>query len=96
VNSENDIGGREGLMSENNEIPETLKAGQYIRRQFTWLPGQLAMVVRVAEELEMSQNAAARWLVDVGLRAYVNGQRPEIEAVEVQMGPKLQDWSEIK
>jgi hypothetical protein len=54
------------------------------------------MVVRVAEELEMSQNAAARWLIDVGIRAYVDGQRPEIEAVEVRREPKLRDWSEIK
>jgi hypothetical protein len=83
-------------MSKNNNIPETLKAGQYIRRQFTFLPGQLDMVVKAAEDLEMSQNAAARWLIDVGLRAYVNGQRPEIEAVEVRMEPKLQDWSEVK
>jgi len=83
-------------MSGNKEVPRNLKAGQYIRRQFTFLPGQLDMVTKVAEELDMSQNAAARWLIDVGLRAYVNSQRPEIEVVEVRMEPKLQDWSEVK
>jgi hypothetical protein len=90
------IGGRGGLVSKNNEIPKTLKAGKYIHRQFSFLPGQLDMVIKATDDLEMSQNAAARWLIDVGLPAYVDGQRPEIEAVEVRMEPRLMDWSEIE
>lgn len=78
------------------KIPKTLKAGQYIRRQFTFLPGQLNMVVKVAEELNLSQNAAARWLFDVGLQAYVDGERPEIETVEIRLEPRLVDWSTRK
>jgi hypothetical protein len=75
------------------KIPKTLKAGQYIRRQFTFLPGQLDMVVKVAEEMNLSQNAAARWLIDVGLRAYVDGKRPEVQVIEVRLEPRLENWS---
>jgi len=72
---------------------DNLTAGQYVRRQFTFLPAQLEMIGTVADSLNLSQNAAARWLIDVGLKAYVDGERPEIEAVEVRHQPKLRDWS---
>jgi hypothetical protein len=78
------------------KIPKTLKAGQYIRRQFTFLPGQLDMVVKVAEEMNLSQNAAARWLIDVGLRAYVDGKRPEVQVIEIRLEPRLENWSTRK
>jgi hypothetical protein len=48
-------------------------------------------LTKVADKLDMSQNAAARRLIDVGLRSYVDGQRPEIEAVEVRTEPKLEN-----
>jgi hypothetical protein len=80
-------------MSKKKKTPESLKAGQYIRRQFTFLPGQLDMVAKAAKDQDLSQNAAARWLIDVGLRAYVDGERPEIVTVEVRMEPKLENWS---
>ena len=72
---------------------DSLTAGQYIRRQFTFLPAQLDKLAEVAEELNLSQNAAARWLVDVGLEAYMSGERPDIEVVEVRAQPRLKDWS---
>jgi hypothetical protein len=71
---------------------ESLIAGQYVRRTFTFLPGQLDMVADVAEDLGMSQNAAARWLLDVGLLAYVNGARPEVEEKPIRVEPKLEQW----
>jgi len=40
----------------------------------------------------MSQNAATRWLVDVGQRAYVDGARPEIEERVVRIEARLEDW----
>jgi hypothetical protein len=36
------------------------------------------MVAKVAKELNLSQNSAAIWLMDEGLRAYVDGKRPEV------------------
>jgi hypothetical protein len=72
---------------------DNMVAGQFVRRQFLFTPSQLDMIVRVAEELNLSQNAAARWLVDVGLEAYTNGERPDIEVVEVRAQPRLKDWS---
>ena len=83
-------------MRKKKKIPETLRAGQYIRRQFTFLPGQLDMVVKVAEEMNLSQNAAARWLIDVGLRAYVDGKRPEVQVIEIRLEPRLENWSTRK
>lgn len=72
---------------------DSLTAGQYVRRQFTFLPAQLDKLAEVADELNLSQNAAARWLIDVGLEAYMNGERPDIEVVEVRAQPRLKDWS---
>lgn len=72
---------------------DNMMAGQFMRRQFLFSPGQLDMIVRVGEELNLSQNAAARWLIDVGLEAYMNGERPDIEVVEVRAQPRLKDWS---
>lgn len=71
---------------------DSLTAGQYIRRQFTFLPAQLDMIAQVAEELDLSQNAAARWLIDKGLEAYMAGEEPEIETVEIRKQPKLREW----
>ena len=83
-------------MRKKKKISETLRVGQYIRRQFTFLPGQLDMVVKVAEEMNLSQNAAARWLIDVGLRAYVDGKRPEVQVIEIRLEPRLENWSTRK
>lgn len=67
-------------------------AGQYVRRTFTYLPEQLDMIVQVAQELNMSENDTARWLVDLGLAAYREGERPEVEAKVVKVQPKLRKW----
>jgi hypothetical protein len=67
-------------------------AGQYIRYGFTWTPGQLEMIARVAEQLNLSKNAAARWLMDEGLKAYVDGVRPEIVEKTVRADVRLKEW----
>lgn len=72
---------------------ESARAGDYYRHTFTWSPQQLAMIKKIAEELEVSMNAAARWLMDQGLRQYVHeGKRPELEVKDVRREPRLEDW----
>lgn len=70
-------------------------AGNYIRHGFTWTPAQLAMIERIAEQENMSKNAAARWLMDEGIAEYVEGgARPVGKEREVRVEPELRDWNE--
>jgi hypothetical protein len=70
-------------------VGTSLVAGQYIRRTFTFTPGQLERVKDIARELHISETGIARWLIDVGLTAWNNGLRPEVEEKEARLEPKL-------
>ena len=59
------------------EEKDSRKAGKYFRRTVTLTEGQIEMVRRWAEELDLSQYAVYRWLIDRGLTALVEGERPE-------------------
>lgn len=56
---------------------DSLIAGNYIRKTFTWTEGQLDMIEEIATALGLSKFACARWLMDMGIQAYQEGQRPE-------------------
>lgn len=72
---------------------ESARAGNYIRHSFTWKPGQLAKIKEIARELNLSMNATARWLLDLGLIAYLEqGVEPELQVKEVRAEPKLREW----
>lgn len=82
--------GKEAVLA---SYTESARAGNYIRHSFTWTPGQLAKVKEIARELNISMNATARWLMDLGLTAYVeHGVEPELEVKEVRSEPKLREW----
>jgi hypothetical protein len=73
-------------------VGSSLLAGQYIRRTFTYTPGQLARVKEVARELHIPETSVARWLLDEGLAQWDKGVRPDMEEQEVKLQPKLRNW----
>jgi len=70
-------------------VDSSLVAGQYIRRTFTFTPGQLARIKEIARELHISETGIARWLIDQGLSQWEQGVRPEVEERTVRLEPKL-------
>ena len=70
-------------------VDSSLVAGQYIRRTFTFTPGQLARIKEIARELHISETGIARWLIDEGLAQWEQGVRPEVEERAVRLEPKL-------
>jgi len=56
-----------------SKTADSRKAGQFIRRTFTFTEGQLAMIARVARERDRSQNQIARWLIDQGIQGHLDG-----------------------
>jgi hypothetical protein len=70
-------------------VDSSLVAGQYIRRTFTFTPGQLARIKAIARELHISETGIARWLIDEGLGQWEGGVRPEVEEQAVRLEPKL-------
>lgn len=70
-------------------VDSSLVAGQYIRRTFTFTPGQLARIKEIARELHISETGIARWLIDQGLAQWEQGVRPEVEERAVRLEPKL-------
>ncbi|MFN2224175.1 MAG: hypothetical protein ACK2UH_16585 [Candidatus Promineifilaceae bacterium] len=70
-------------------VDSSLVAGQYIRRTFTFTPGQLARIKAIARELHISETGIARWLIDQGLAQWEQGVRPEVEERAVRLEPKL-------
>ncbi len=70
-------------------VDSSLVAGQYIRRTFTFTPGQLVRIKEIARELHISETGIARWLIDEGLAQWAAGVRPEVEERTVRLEPKL-------
>jgi len=83
------------MVSDNDKaraVGSSLVAGQYIRRTFTFTPGQLRRIKALARDLHIAETGVARWLIDEGLRQWERGVRPELEQQAVKLEPKLQDW----
>jgi hypothetical protein len=73
-------------------VGSSLIAGQYIRRTFTFTPGQLQRVKEIARTLHIPETSVARWLMDEGLAQWEKGTRPELEETNVKLEPKLRNW----
>lgn len=73
-------------------VGSSLVAGQYIRRTFTFTPGQLHRIKEIARTLHIAENSIARWLIDEGLAQWDQGVRPELEEQQVKLEPKLRNW----
>lgn len=73
-------------------VGSSLVAGQYIRRTFTFTPGQLERIKEIARTLRIPETSVARWLIDEGLARWQEGIRPELEETNVKLEPKLRNW----
>jgi hypothetical protein len=73
-------------------VGSSLVAGQYIRRTFTFTPGQLERIKGIARALHIPETSVARWLIDEGLAQWEKGIRPELEETNVKLEPKLRNW----
>ncbi|MCP4422044.1 MAG: hypothetical protein GY805_35980 [Chloroflexi bacterium] len=73
-------------------VGSSLVAGQYIRRTFTFTPGQLERIKEIARTLHVAETGVARWLIDEGLSQWERGIRPEMEERKVKLEPKLRNW----
>jgi hypothetical protein len=67
-------------------------AGQYLRRTFTFTPGQLEKVREIAEELSLSEMDVMRWFTNMGIDAFLEGARPEVRETAVKARLKSKDW----
>jgi hypothetical protein len=70
-------------------VGSSLVAGQYLRRTFTFTPGQLQRIKEIAEELHIAETGIARWLIDEGIAQYERGVRPDLEERAVKLEPRL-------
>lgn len=84
----NDVSARDKAQS----VGSSMVAGQYIRRTFTFTPGQLQRIKELARTLHIPETSVARWLIDEGLAQWDKGVRPEMEEAQVKLEPKLRNW----
>lgn len=79
----------QGGAVERATVAKSLKAGQYIRRQFTFRPDQLARIKRLAQSLNVPETDLVRWLVDYGMNAIEReGVKPETVSIStIRLSP---------
>jgi hypothetical protein len=58
-------------------VKKSLRAGKYIRRQFTFRPEQLDYIHELARQHRVPEADLVRWLVDRGILALENGENPD-------------------
>ena len=75
--------------AERTTVKKSLKAGQYIRRQFTFRPEQLNRIRQLAREMRVPEADLVRWLVDRGMQAIErDGERPDtIDVSTTRLAP---------
>lgn len=65
--------------------------GSYAQVMFRLSPEYAAAIERIAERESMTRADVKRWLVAVGLKAYADGQRPELTEEVVRRTVDLPD-----
>lgn len=73
-------------------IPNSMKAGDYIRQTITILPNQRELIKKLAKENQVSLLSFYRWLLDQGLQAYEDGERP-LPSEPVYSDVEMGHWS---
>jgi hypothetical protein len=58
-------------------VKKSLRAGKYIRRQFTFRPEQLDQIHEWAQQFRVPEADLVRWLVDRGIMALESGEEPD-------------------
>ncbi|HFC12361.1 MAG TPA: hypothetical protein ENJ56_05915, partial [Anaerolineae bacterium] len=54
-------------------------AGQYKRKTISLPPGQVRYIKQIAQTERMGILETYRWLIDLAIRHYEEGERPEVE-----------------
>lgn len=54
-----------------------MTAGRFVRRQFTFWPETLTDLKTMAAELGTTEAEAARWCMERGLKAFLDGEMPD-------------------
>lgn len=55
-----------------------MRAGKFVRRQFTYYPDTLQRLAVAARELGVAEAEIARWCMERGLQALEAGERPQV------------------
>jgi hypothetical protein len=72
---------------------EKSMAGQYKRKTISLPPGQVRYIKEIAAREGMGVLETYRWLVDMAIRHYDEGERPEIERRTEKLTARKSHWS---
>ena len=73
--------------------PDKLAAGQYRRKTITLPPAQLDYIKEIAHENHLSVLATYRWLIDIALDLYEDGERPQVEIRQIRGEALRKHWT---
>lgn len=72
-------------------VKKSLRAGKYIRRQFTFRPEQLGRIRGLARQYRVPEADLMRWMVDYALAAIDDGVQPDtIEVSTTRLASPLE------
>ena len=74
-------------------IQERSMAGQYKRKTISLPPGQVRYIKQIAQAENMGILETYRWLIDMAIRHYDEGERPEVERKTERLTAKKSHWS---
>lgn len=72
---------------------EKSMAGQYKRKTISLPPGQVRYIKQIAMQEGMGVLETYRWLIDMAIRHYEEGERPEIERRTEKLTARKSHWS---
>ena len=73
-------------------VPKSMRAGKYERQTIALPPEQKILIKEIATSNRTGLLQFYRWLIDQGLQAYEEGERPEPETA-VYKNVKMGHWS---
>lgn len=80
------------VASDEAKVPKSMRAGAYVRQTITVLSEQKKLIKKLAKENQVSLLAFYRWLLDQGLQAYEDGERP-LPSDPVYSDVEMGHWS---
>ncbi len=74
-------------------VQERSMAGQYKRKTISLPPEQVRYIKQIAQAETMGILETYRWLIDMAIRYYDEGERPEVERKTELLTAKKSHWS---
>ena len=74
-------------------VQERSMAGQYKRKTISLPPEQVRYIKQIAQTENMGVLETYRWLIDMAIRHYDEGERPEVERRTERLTAKKSHWS---